>query len=136
MANTHNKLFQILRDDGFTQIDENEYRHEAGYQVFLLSDKDVYISYLHVINIYIGIDNGIVELKEIVIPQTENRCKGYGTLVMNFLINLLRRAEYKKIWGALSHVDDVDRLKNRFYPKFGFNIHEDDTDMIEMNLEL
>ena len=59
--------------------------------------------------------------------------KGYGTRMMNMLLEFAKANNYRKIIGNLSPHDNSDRYDNshrerqiHFYKKFGFNILPDE----------
>lgn len=70
--------------------------------------------------------------------------KGYGTQMMNMLLEFAKENSYKKIVGNLSDVDDNNafdpehrKRQIHFYKKFGFKIlpNEENPNSIELILE-
>lgn len=66
--------------------------------------------------------------------------KGYGTQMMNMLLDFAKENGYKKIVGNLSYVDDNDAFdpehrerQLHFYKKFGFKILPSEEKQTQLN---
>lgn len=66
------------------------------------------------------VNKSIIELADIFTNENQ-RGKGYGTILLNYVIDYCTKKGYKKIVGNLSRFDDVERLK-LWYIKYGFEI--------------
>ena len=90
------------------------------------NDKNyIFIKYKKIYKInLLFVDDENIELADNIIENCEYRNNGIGTEGINYLLNFLRKAKYKKLHGTISTVDDVVKL-NRFYKKNRFDINGD-----------
>ena len=82
----------------------------------------IFIHYKKIYKINLQIhNNNIIELLGNIIKNEENRNRGIGTEGMKKTLNFLKNSGYIKIYGEMSSVDNLERMK-RFYSKNGFEI--------------
>ncbi len=86
--------------------------YKQKYRINLLMDDDI-------LN-----NNSNIELVDNIIFVENERNKGLGTEGMKYLIDFLKKAKYKKIFGEIGGYDNLDQIIY-FYKKNGFTVNED-----------
>ena len=69
-------------------------------------------------------NNSNIELVDNIIFVKSERNKGLGTEGMNYLIDFLKKAKYKKIFGEIGGYNNLFQIIH-FYEKNGFTINKD-----------
>jgi GNAT superfamily N-acetyltransferase len=68
-------------------------------------------------------NSDMVILYDIRIDILHNQNQGYGTLLLEYVINYCRGNKYKKLIGRVSEFKNAERLKS-WYAKHGFIVEE------------
>lgn len=97
-------------------------KDEEGYCMFTVRDFRRFNFYPKINLIYFEDEKRTVKIASII--TGEHTDKGYGSILMEYLLNYLEsRQDVKKINGVLvsDDKDHFDRIEH-FYEKFGFNV--------------
>lgn len=73
-----------------------------------------------IINLIV-IDIDTVEICDLHVNRESDRNKGYGTLLLNYACNYIKKQGYKYVVGDIVKTDDHQRLK-KFYTERGFEV--------------
>ena len=74
-------------------------------------------------------DATTVEICDFETRHMECRGKGYGSKLLEYVINYAKNEGFTNIIGGISHRDEHERLK-KWYAKYGFTVTESTTDYV------